>query len=52
MPEPREIRVKTIVGASKLPGSACTANPYVGCAHACRYCYASYMKRFTNHREP
>lgn len=52
MPVARKIMVKTIVGASKLPGSACAANPYVGCAHACRYCYAAYMKRFTSHREP
>ena len=34
-----------------LPIAGYTANPYVGCPHACKYCYADFMKRFTGHKE-
>ena len=37
---------------SNLPVADFSVNPYVGCAHACQYCYASFMKRFANHPEP
>ena len=48
----QEIQVKTVLTKSNLPVSDYSINPYVGCSHACKYCYASFMKRFTNHPEP
>ena len=48
----RERQVKSVLTRSNLPVSDYSANPYVGCTHGCRYCYASFMKRFTNHPEP
>lgn len=48
----REIEVKGILTKSNLPVSDYSVNPYVGCTHACRYCYACFMKCFTNHTEP
>lgn len=47
-----EIQVKSVLTKSNLPVSDYSVNPYVGCPHACKYCYASFMKRFTNHQEP
>jgi DNA repair photolyase len=46
----REIQAKSILSASKI--YPYTINPYVGCQHACSYCYARYMKKFTGHKEP
>ena len=43
--------VKTVMTKSSLPVGGYSVNPYVGCPHACRYCYASFMKRFTGHTE-
>jgi len=48
----RAIEVKSILTKSNLPVSDYSVNPYVGCTHACKYCYASFMKRFSNHPEP
>ena len=51
-PVVNEVAVKTVVTKSNLPVCDYSFNPYVGCTHACKYCYASFMKRFTGHTEP
>ena len=48
----REVETKNIMTKSSLPVGGYSVNPYVGCTHACRYCYASFMKRVTGHPEP
>ncbi len=48
----QKIEVKNARTKSNLPAGDYSVNPYVGCTHACKYCYASFMKRFTNHPEP
>ena len=45
----REIEAKSILSRSQVFDYA--LNPYVGCGHACVYCYAKFMKRFTGHAE-
>ena len=46
----REVETKNIMTKSSLPVGGYSVNPYVGCTHACKYCYASFMKRFTGHK--
>jgi radical SAM mobile pair protein B len=47
----RNIETKNVMTKSNLPVGGYSVNPYVGCTHACKYCYASFMKRFTGHSE-
>jgi DNA repair photolyase len=47
----REIECKSILTKSGIEGVDYALNPYVGCAHGCVYCYASFIKRFTSHKE-
>lgn len=45
------VNIKDYLTKSNLPASDYVINPYVGCPHACKYCYACFMKRFTGHME-
>ncbi len=48
----KEVKVRSTLTKTGIPGRKYCINPYVGCAHACKYCYATFMKRFTGHIEP
>jgi DNA repair photolyase len=50
MPAVREIEAKSILGKSGITDYC--VNCYTGCSHACIYCYARFMKRFSGHSEP
>ena len=45
------ITAKSILTRSRIPGVDYSVNPYVGCQHGCRYCYAEFMKKYTGHTE-
>ncbi len=44
-----EITVKAALVRSKITGVDYVINPYLGCAHGCRYCYAVFMRRYSRH---
>jgi DNA repair photolyase len=37
---------------SGIPSLEYALNPYTGCRHGCRYCYATWMARYSGHDEP
>ncbi|MDR3148048.1 MAG: radical SAM mobile pair protein B [Treponema sp.] len=48
----KPVETKNVLSTSNLAVGDYSVNPYVGCPHACKYCYASFMKRFSGHPEP
>jgi DNA repair photolyase len=47
-----EVQCRSILNKSGIPGLDYTINPYLGCEHACSYCYADFMQRFAGRAEP
>jgi DNA repair photolyase len=45
-----EVQTKSILSKSQV--FPYTINAYTGCEHACSYCYARFMRRFSGHKEP
>lgn len=46
----REVTAKSILNPSRISGVTYAINPYVGCQHACSYCYGRFMARYTGHQ--
>jgi DNA repair photolyase len=47
-----EISAKTALVRSKIPGVDYVINPFLGCGHGCRYCYAVFMRKYSRaHRQ-
>ena len=44
-----EIKAKSALVRSKIPGVDYVINPYLGCAHGCKYCYAVFMRKYSHH---
>ncbi|MBI5229229.1 radical SAM protein [Candidatus Micrarchaeota archaeon] len=42
----QEILAKSVLNKSGIYGIDYALNPYLGCMHGCKYCYASFMRRF------
>lgn len=44
-----KVTTKTALVRSRIPGVRFAVNPYMGCGHGCRYCYAVFMKKYTRY---
>ncbi len=44
-----KIKAKKAFSPSRIPGADYVINQYIGCQHACAYCYAKFMRRWYNY---
>jgi DNA repair photolyase len=44
-----ETTCKTALVRSRIPGVDYVINPFLGCTHGCRYCYAVFMRKYSRH---
>lgn len=51
-PREKEVICRTILTSCGVSGIDYSLNPYIGCLHACAYCYARYMREYSGHSEP
>lgn len=47
----KEVRARSILSRTRIPGLDYCLNPYTGCGHGCKYCYATFMMKFTGHND-
>lgn len=45
------VQSRDIVMRCRQEGYDYVVNPYIGCPNPCKYCYASFMRRFARHKE-
>jgi len=46
-----EITTKIALVRSRIPGVQYVINPYTGCGHGCRYCYAVFMRKYSRQHQ-
>ena len=46
-----EVTTKSALVRSRIPGVEYVVNPYTGCAHGCRYCYAVFMRKYSKQHQ-
>jgi len=46
-----DVTTKTALVRSRIPGLEYVINPYTDCGHGCRYCYATFMRKYSKQHQ-